>query len=156
MDSIKHKLRLLAMAKNWAIKSLTGWSDDAHRDLIARHGAVALPKEPQRVTATSMSAMQLEAALGDYETRGWVRVRGQYLAARDGAQATVKRVPADIAHIVRLWARLGTAKKVQAATRPALLAWCSRQVGQSVQTLDVLSTEQRSKLIEALKAWAKR
>lgn len=151
MDLIKHKRQLLALAKGWACQSLPGWSDDAHRDLIARHGAVALPVCPSRVTATSMNAMQLEAALSDYEARGWPRQHRVFKAG-----GTTRTVPPHIAHLVRLWARLGQAGKVQDASRHALLAWAERQTGQHVPNLDVLSTPQAQRLTEALKAWSLR
>jgi hypothetical protein len=150
---IKHNLRLLGMAKTWALRTLPGWSDEAHRDLIARHGAVALPQDLARVTASSMNGMQLEAALADYEARGWARQRGVY---RGGGSATAKKVPVHIAHIVRLWARLGQAGKVQAATRAALLAWVERQVARTVPNLDALTGPEATKVTEALKAWAAR
>jgi len=153
MDTlIKHKMQLLGMAKTWAMGALAGWCDDAHRDLIARHGAVALPEDLRRVTARSMNAMQLEAALADYEARGWARQR-RVFAPKPGQ---AKAVPPHIAHIVRLWARLGQAGKVQAPTRAALLAWVGRQVGGTVPNLDVLSTAQAQAVTEALKAWAAR
>lgn len=158
MDTlIKHKMQLLGMAKTWATGALAGWCDDAHRDLIARHGAVALPEDLRRVTARSMNAMQLEAALADYEARGWQRQR-RVFAPKAGHASTgqAKAVPPHIAHIVRLWARLGQAGKVQTATRPAMLAWVGRQVGRTVPNLDVLSTEQAQAVTEALKAWAAR
>lgn len=149
---IKHKLQLLGMAKTWATGALAGWCDEAHRDLIARHGAVALPKDPARVTASSMNAMQLEAALADYEARGWARQHRVF----KNAPGQTKTVPPHIAHQVRLWARLGQAGKVQAATRPALLAWAARQVGRTVPNLDALNTQEAQQVTEALKAWAAR
>lgn len=153
---IKHKLQLLGMAKTWGLGALAGWCDEAHRDLIARHGAVALPKDLSRVTASSMNAMQLEAALADYEARGWGR-QHRVFAAKAGPQAgQTKTVPPHIAHMVRLWARLGQAGKVQAATRPALLAWIARQVGRAVPNLDVLDAREAQQVTEALKAWAAR
>lgn len=150
-DLIKHRRQLLGMAKSWALASLPGWTDDAHRDLIARHGAVALPQAPAYITATSMTTTQLEAALGDYERRGWPRQHRVY--KKDG---TTRQVPAHIAHIVRLWARLGQAGKVRDASRHALLVWTERQVGRSVPNLDALSVQEGQRLIEALKAWSLR
>lgn len=156
---IKHKLQLLGMAKTWAMGTLPGWCDEAHRDLIARHGAVALPGGPHsiayRVTASSMNAMQLEAALADYEARGWVRRRSVYAPLSKPASER-RAVPPHIAHMVRLWARLGQAGKVQATTRPALLAWVARQVGRAVPNLDALDAREAQQVTEALKAWAAR
>ncbi len=149
---IKHKLQLLGMAKTWGLGALAGWCDEAHRDLIARHGAVALPTDPHRVTASSMNAMQLEAALADYEARGWARQHRVFKTA----PGQTKTVLPHIAHIVRLWARLGQAGKVRASTRPALLAWIARQVGRTVPNLDALSAPEAQQVTEALKAWAAR
>lgn len=145
----KHSLQLLGIAKTWACKSLAGWDDTAHRDLLARHGGTALPGTGGRVSGSSMSPPQLEAVLGDYEARGWQRQRRQFVQAQQSAQ----RVPERIAHIVRLWGRLGTAGKVQSATRAALLAWCGRQVGRTVANLDALSIPECQRLTEALKGW---
>ncbi len=148
MDLIKHKRQLLGIAKSWAYKSLPGWGDDAHRDLIARHGAIALPDGDGAVTSTTMSLPQLEAALCDYERRGWQRLHRVH---KDKGTGQVKTVPLRIAHIVRLWARLGQAGKVKSATRPALLGWVSRQVGRSVADLDALSVKECQAVTEALK-----
>ena len=148
-DPNKHNRQLLALARAWACQALPGWTDEAHRDLIARHGATEVDG---RVSATTMAAAQLQAALADYEGRGWVRQRRVF----KGNDGTARKVPAHIAHIVRLWARLGQAGKVQAATRAALLAWVARQVGRAVPNLDALSTEEGQSVIEALKAWGAR
>ncbi len=153
MDLIKHKRQLLGMAKTWACANLPGWSDDAHRDLIARHGATALTACPDRVSATTLNTVQLEAALSDYELRGWPRQRRVYKAKDSG---TARPVPAHIAHMVRLWARLGQSGKVSQATRYALLVWVERQIGRSIKQLDDLSTAESQKIIEALKRWAMR
>lgn len=48
-DLIKHYRQLVGIAKGWATKNLPGWSDDSHRDLLARYGATPLPNPlPQR------------------------------------------------------------------------------------------------------------
>jgi len=148
-DPIKHNRQLLALARAWACQTLPGWTDDAHRDLIARHGATEVDG---RVSATTMTAAQLQAALADYECRGWVRHRRVFKGS-DGATRTV---PPHIAHLVRLWARLGLARKVADTSRAALLAWVGRQVGRTVPNLDALSTAEGQRLIEALKQWSAR
>lgn len=155
MDLIKHKRQLLGMAKSWALATLPGWTEEAHRDLIARHGARPSPTDGTRVSATTMNVVQLESALSDYEARGWVRRRGVY-APTDKPASERKVVPAHIAHMVRLWARLGQAGKVQDASRAALLAWVGRQVGRAVPNLDALEPTEGQRCIEALKAWAAR
>ncbi|WP_180131900.1 phage protein GemA/Gp16 family protein [Rhodoferax sp. BLA1] len=148
----KHKLQLLGIAKTWACKTLPGWDDTAHRDLLSRHGAVALPSTEGRVSATSMNLVQLEAALADYEARGWNRLHRQFVPA--GAAPGAKRpVPKHIAHLVRLWGRLGQSDKVKDASRPALLAWCERQTQHTLPNLDALTTKESQKIIEALKSW---
>ncbi|WP_310609832.1 phage protein GemA/Gp16 family protein [Limnohabitans sp.] len=144
---IKHKLQLLGIAKTWACKTLPGWDDQMHRDLLQRHGARALP-DTQRVSARSMNAMQLEASLSDYEQRGWSRMHRTHVQ-----QGVSRVVPERIAHLVRLWGRVANAGKVQNGSRAALLRWCERQVQHSVPNLDALTVPECQRLTEALKAW---
>lgn len=139
---LTHYCKLAGMAKGWAVKALPGWSDDAHRDLLARHGARQVDG---RTSATTMSALQLRALLEDYGRRGW-----------PGPASKAKPVPPRIAHIVRLWSRLGQAGKLEQSTRPALLAWCGRQLNAQVADLDSLSSAQCQSITEALKAWLAR
>lgn len=148
----KHKLQLLGIAKTWACKNLPGWDDQSHRDMLARHGAMALPGAQGRVSATTMSLPQLEAMLEDYAARGWPRVHRQH-AQSQGGQRVVRAVPERIATIVRLWGRMATAGKVQNGSRTALLQWCNRQVQHTVPNLDALTVPECQKIIEGLKQW---
>src|SRR3989338_8389519 len=88
-DLIKHYRQLVGIAKGWAMKSLPGWSDDSHRDLLARYGAVEIEG---RISASSMNVPQLDAALGDYERRGWSRSKrvfaGNPASASSGQAST--------------------------------------------------------------------
>jgi hypothetical protein len=143
-DLIAHYRQLVGIAKTWAMKNLPGWSDDSHRDLLSRYGAMQIDG---RVSASTLSLSQLGAVLDDYERRGWTRIQ-QF--NRGGAQ---RHVPSVIAHIVRLWGKLGQAGKVAKATRPALLAFCARQTGREVPNLDSLTTAECQAIIEALKGW---
>ena len=34
---LSHRRQLLGIAKTWALAKLPGWSDETHRDLLARH-----------------------------------------------------------------------------------------------------------------------
>ncbi|MCL1860686.1 MAG: regulatory protein GemA [Proteobacteria bacterium] len=168
-DLLKHQRQLLGIAKGWALQNLPGWTEDCHRDLLARHGATHLWEVPRdsrgaqlhdarfpvsavkgRVSATTMNGSQIEAALSDYEARGWPRRKTFQRAG------TVRAVPPHISHIVRLWGRLGQADKVQRATRPALLAFCARQTGHDVHNLDALTTKEGQAVTEALKSWLAR
>lgn len=140
-----HLLQLVGIAKTWALKTLPGWCDDIHRDLLTRHGAVATDG---RASASSLDARQLAAVLDDYERRGWPRKKQVFTG-----QGKAKPVPEGIAHLVRLWGRLGQAGKVKDATRPALLAFCARQTRHEVADLDSLSVEERQAITEAIKGW---
>ena len=148
-DLIKHYLQLVGIAKTWASKNLPGWSDESHRDLLQRHGAVAIDG---RISASSMNMPQLAAALEDYERRGWPRQR--VFKAKDGSSA--KKVPAQIAFMVRMWGKLGKADLVKDASRKALLAFCARQVGHDVPDLDSLTVAECQSIAEALKGWLAR
>lgn len=147
-DLLTHQRQLLGIAKGWALKNLPGWTDECHRDLIARHGAAAVNG---RVSATVMTSSQIAAALSDYEARGWPRQRNHKAA---GGQT--KPIPPRIAHMVRLWGRLGAAGKGERATRPALLAFCARQARREVRDLDSLSQSECMAVTEALKSWLAR
>ncbi|MBO9538756.1 regulatory protein GemA [Herbaspirillum sp.] len=149
-DLITHHRQLLGIAKSWAMKNLPGWSAESHQDLLVRHGATAVDG---RISATTMSVPQLNGALGDYQGRGWERTRKVFSQGKSGA----KTVPPQIAHIVRLWGRLGQAGKVQKATRSALLAYCARQLGHDkVPDLDSLDVQECQTIIESLKKWLDR
>lgn len=148
-ELMKHQRQLLGIAKTWALANVPGWSDDCHRDLLAAHGGRA-SRGGDRVSALSMSSRQIGAALDDYARRGWPRRK------TFSRGASTKTVPPAIAHIVRLWGRLGQAGKVENASRPALLAWCARQTRREIPDLDCLDTGERQRLTEALKSWLSR
>ena len=145
-DLLTHHRQLVGIAKGWALKNLPGWCDETHRDLLARHGATMVDG---RVSASTMTVPQLGAALDDYQRRGWPRTKKVFSQGK----ATAKPVPPRIAHLVRLWGKLGQAGKVAKATRPALLAFCARQVGREVPDLDSLSLAECQSITEALKGW---
>lgn len=145
---IKHHRQLVGIAKGWAMVSLPGWSEETHRDLLTRHGAVVVDG---RVSASTLNLAQLGAVLDDYERRGWSRYRRVFRQA-----GVTKEVPPRIAHLVRMWFKLGQAGKVAKATRPALLAFCARQVGRHVPDLDSLAVAECQTIAEALKSWLAR
>lgn len=148
-DLLTHHRQLVGIAKGWANKNLPGWCDETHRDLLARHGATAVDG---RVSASTLTVPQLSAVLDDYAHRGWPRHKNVF----GQGKAQSKPVPPRIAHLVRLWGRLGHAGKVGTATRSALLAFCARQVSHEVPDLDSLTVEECQAVTEALKGWLKR
>jgi hypothetical protein len=141
---IAHQRQLLGIAKSWAIKTLPGWSDGCHRDLLQRYGATA---REGRISATTLSGRQIESVLSDYARRGWPRRRNHQ------ADGKAVAIPPRIAHLVRLWGRLGQAGKVTRPTRAALLVFCSRQTGRAIPNLDLLTVEECQAITEALKSW---
>lgn len=151
-DLVKHYRQLLGIAKSWALKSLPGWSDDSHADLLMRAGAKQVEG---RYSATTLTLAQLHIALADYEKRGWPR-KPFFADRKAGKAAKPREVPPQIGHLFRLWGRLAKAGKVRDGGRAALLTWCARQVGREVATLDDLTGDELSKAIEALKGWAAR
>lgn len=154
-DLIKHYRQLVGIAKGWAIKNLPGWNEEIHRDLLQRHGAVAIDG---RISASSLNVPQLDAVLSDYERRGWSRTKRVFGSnPSTGSGRTEKRdVPPRIAFLVRAWGKLGVAGKVANASRPALLAFCARQVAHDVPDLDSLSIAECQSIGEAMKAWLAR
>lgn len=147
-DLLKHYRQLVGIAKGWALKSLPGWCEETHRDLLTRHGAVQIDG---RVSASTLTLPQLDAVLEDYVRRGWERQRKVF-----GAGPAATPVPTRIAHLVRLWGRLGQAGKVDNASRPALLAFCARQTRREIPDLDSLARSECQAITEALKAWLAR
>jgi len=147
-DLIRHYRQLVGIAKGWAEKNLSGWDDEIHRALLARHGAIEVAG---RITASSLNLTQLGAVLDDYVQRGWPRHKAFY---RGGNTSTKpKAVSPQIALLVKLWGRLGQAGKIDNASRQALLAFCARQTAHNVPDLDSLTDAERQAIIEALKAW---
>jgi hypothetical protein len=145
-DLLTHHRQLVGIAKGWAIKHLVGWCDETHRDLLARHGATAVEG---RVSASTLTVPQLGEVLNDYQRRGWPRQKKVFSQGKGKPTP----VPAHIAHLVRLWGKLGQAGKVEHATRPALLAFCARQMGREVPNLDSLTVAECQSITEALKGW---
>ena len=147
-DLTKHYRQLVGIAKGWATKNLPEWTEDTHRDLLQRHGAVAIDG---RISASSLNVPQLDAVLSDYERRGWSRTKRMF-----GSNGKAKAVPPRIAFLVRAWGKLGVAGKVANASRSALLAFCARQVARDVPDLDSLSIAECQSIGEAMKAWLAR
>lgn len=152
-DLVKHYRQLVGIAKSWAGKNLPGWSEESHQDLLVRAGA---RRVEGRASASTLSLPQLQAALADYEKRGWPRKPFFADKAKAKPARVPKPVPPAIAHVCRMWGLLHKAGCVQAGTRPAMLAWITRQVGRPVNDLDGLSTAELQALIEAAKAWLAR
>ncbi len=148
-DLLKHYLKLVGIAKGWAEKQLIGWDDDMHRELLARHGAT---EHKGHISARTLNIPQLAAVLDDYAARGWPRRK----LWTDNNTAKPKTVSPQIGLIVKLWGKLGAAGKVDNASRPALLAFCSRQTAHNVPDLDSLNSDELQAIIEALKAWMAR
>ena len=141
----KHILQLVGIAKGWALANLPGWSDDSHRDLLARHGG---RRDGDRISALTMTVPQLQSVLADYERRGWPRVKKAFTKGQPA-----RRPSPAISHMFRLWGRLGQAGKVGNPSREGLLAFCARQISRPVPNLDSLSVEECQAVIESLKAW---
>lgn len=148
-DLLTHYRQLVGIAKGWAVKNMPGWCEETHRDLLARHGATMIDG---RVSASTLNVPQLGAVLDDYERRGWPRSKKVF----GKGKAAAKAVPPRIAHLVRLWGKLGEAGKMDSATRPALLAFCARQVGRETPDLDSLSVAECQMITESLKGWLRR
>lgn len=139
---------VLGIAASWAKQNLPGWTDDSHRDLLARHGATAVKG---RMSAKTLSASGIEAALSDYEQRGWPRQRRQGLP-----QATRRVVSLDkqSGMIRALWIQLGKAGALEADTAAALLAFCrSMSKTAALAKVEDMNWAQKSAVIEALKNW---
>lgn len=148
-DVIKHYRQLLGIAKSWAEKNIPDWCDELHRVLLAKHGAMEVEGH---ISARSMNMEQLDAALRDYERRGWTRVR---TFSDKGKQAPAKVTP-QISQIVKFWNKLDQAGKLKDASRRAMLVFCGNQAKRDITKLDDLDKSECQRIIEALKAWFNR
>jgi hypothetical protein len=159
------KTQLLGIAKTWATKQLAGWDDQAHRDLLARHGAQ--PDANGRVSAKCMTEAQLGTALDDYAARGWPRFKG---GQPDGANTTNGRAIPNKPQQRKLRAMWYALADVGAVQRPAsatacvaaIETWAKRQINHGasplgrLDALNFASAGQLNVLTDELKAWAKR
>lgn len=141
---LSQKIKLLAIAKNWAIKTVPGWCDLSHRDLIARYGATEIDG---RISSKSMTEKQINAALDDYHARGWPRVGKKNSTRTMDMSPGAKKIRA-------LWLDLHQRGVVRNPAESALIAYVKRQTG--VAALQWLNDTQTARVIESLKAWLQR
>lgn len=145
-DRTKH-LQLLAIGKQQL-----GWDDEFYRGIwLPQRGAT---KDDQgRYSATTLSNVQLSMAVEEMKRLGFkVKPKRNVNGSQPG-----NRKMADDAQskkIRALWLTLHKAGVVRDPSEASLCAYVKRQTG--VAALQWLSTEQASKVIEALKQWAKR
>ncbi len=157
-DLVVHYRRLLGMAKGWAVQHLPGYSEDSHRDLLQRYGATAVADKrgAPRISATTMSAAQMQAALNDYERRGWPRQRSD-AASQQAPTAQRKVLDSKVRMIFALWGKLGSAGQLRNSSRSTLVSWAAKQLGHTLPSdLAKLTDVEKSKLIEQLKIWSNR
>lgn len=141
---IIHYRQLVGIAKSWAAAHVPHWDDEAHRALLAHHGATL---KDGRYSATTMSAAQLNEVLKAYETRGWERKQGCNSAG------TTRKVSPQIAVIVKRWSTFCDVDKVAPRERrPRLLGFATRQTGRAINRLDDLTPAENQALITAITA----
>jgi len=135
--------QLLGVAKTWASKTIPGWDDQMHRDLLQRHGASEIDG---RISAKSMSQRQLTQALKDYEARGFPRTQKIKQAGRTMASYPQAR------KVRALWLMLHALGQVRDPSEAALANYVKR-----ISKVEALQWSQRPDiLIESLKSWSMR
>ena len=129
----------IAIAKNWAMRKVAGFDDSHHRDILLEFGAT---EKDGRLSATTLTDHGCRAVLAHYGRMGFGRSRPSM-----NPQQVL---------ILSLWGQLGDAQKVEQASRPALMAWLSRQLGKDIRRLEDITPRECSNIIEQLKAWLER
>lgn len=125
-----------------------GWNEVRYRAHLAAHGAA---EHDGRLSASTMSYAQIDAALAAMEGEGWQRT--------GGAEASIiqrchpARRP-QWRKVCALWCALGDAGAVRERAEAAMLAWCRRRVAED--RIEWASVRSLGLCIEALKDWAAR
>ncbi len=152
MTLLAYLRKSLALHAKEANLCLAGWCDAAHRDLLARYGGTATADNPLRVSAMTMSAVQLKAVIASYQYRGVVVGKSKSL---DNGITAVSALSKSNKLVLSLWSALHKAGKINSGSRAALFAWIRRQ-GVNATCFEQISTPQNVQLINALKAYAAR
>lgn len=140
-------MQLLAIGKQQL-----GWDDEFYRGIwLPQRGATK--DENGRYSATTLSNSQLFSALEAMKALGF-KVKPK--RTRNGAQPAARPLADDAQSkkIRALWLELHACGAVRDPSEAALAAFVKRQHG--VEALQWLSTDQASKVIEALKKWRQR
>jgi hypothetical protein len=126
-----------------------GMDTEAYRFFLSQHGAVM---KGGRFSASTMSDLQLNRALQDLQSKGFVlKPKSGFTKKRDW------RAPR-LDWIKRMWAALYASKhgdSVINGSAQALNAF-ARRTCKGLDSLDWASTQQLNQLVEALKVWCKR
>lgn len=128
------------LAKIHIAKKDLGLTDDAYRDTLRR----ITGKE----SSAALTDMQATRVLRYFESRGWTaKKQGSLPGMSIPSDAQSKKIQA-------LWITLHKAGKVKNGTDAALLAFVKRMT--KVDRLEWCSPDQKYRVIESLKDWAKR
>ncbi len=119
-------------------------SDDAYRQLLARHGATDVEG---RISATTLPLPTLSHVVDEMVRLGFRPKRTAVSRIADWRKPR-------IAKITRLWNVLADAGVVRQPGEAAMTKWCARLTG--VARLDWATSRKLNDCIEALKDWARR
>lgn len=136
--------RKCCYAKLQIAKKQLGIDDDAYRVFLTRHGA---REKDGRISATTMSPSQLDAALHEMQVKGF-RPR-----PKGGAQVTDWRA-ARVAKLRAMWIALAETGVVRDRSDVGLSRFCARIT--KVARLEWLNSRQLSDCVTALRTWAGR
>jgi len=123
-----------------------GWSDDAYRDLLKRHGAIL---HNDKYSASSMGSTQLQDAYDELKKAGFKiqPKQGTASATKDWRKPRIEKIQA-------IWMALHDAGVVRDRSEKAMLTWCASISGKP--KLQWYTSTDLNNVIEGLKKWATR
>lgn len=116
-------------------------AEESYRAVLKRHGAVEVDG---RYSATTMSINQMDAVLTELKAKN-----GSQQRHSDWRKARLLKIS-------KMWNQLAIDGVVRSAERKSLLRWARNSHLLQSERLEWATSEELSKMIEALKAWVAR
>lgn len=137
----KRLYRLLAVGKR-----KLQLDEDTYRMILQQYGAI---EQAGRISAKSMSVVQLEHALNHLKRHGFQVIRqGTKLSTAQWRKARIAKLNA-------MWTLLADNGYVQDRSEQSMQRWCVNQV-KSLERLEWADSNQLNQAIESLKCWCVR
>lgn len=140
-----HLYKLLAVANRELRQSRSGWCEADYREILRQCGA---SERDGRISAKTMTAVEMNQALKRFEQLGFVRRKPAGRPNRKGMQPRIAKLNA-------MWCALADAGVVRDRSEQAMRHWCENQVG-TLTKFDWADGDDLNQAIEMLKAFARR
>ncbi len=140
-DTYEHRKRLYALLQIG--RARLGMDEDEYRSFLAARGAT---EKQGRISATTLSIVQLHACIDDMIAAGFKPIRASP-SRRNWRSARVDKIRA-------LWRLLFESGVVYDGSEPAMTHWCATVTKKP--RLDLTTSRELNACIEGLKSWARR